>query len=235
MTGGWQAEPRNADRTVVDARKRDLDVLSKVIAGAFRDLAVSRWLIPDPDARRTIFPGYFRILLQHAMTAGLVSTTPRRTAAAVWLPATRPAPPPDGYIGRLAEITGPFLERFVTFETELARRHPAGVFHHYLAILAVRPEAQGQGTGTALLQAHHATYDWQGIATYLEASGERTRDLYLRHGYTDHGEPIELPDGPTMYPMVRIPILLPRHEPAPVTGGGPGDLDISQADGQNGR
>ena len=42
-------------------------------------------------------------------------------------------------------------------------------------------------------------------AAYLEASDERTRDLYLRHGYTDHGEAIELPDGPSMYPMVRIP------------------------------
>ena len=235
MTGSSQPEPPGADRTVVDARKRDLDVLSQVIAGAFHDLAVSRWLIPDPDARRSIFPGYFGILLRHAMTAGMVSTTPQRTAAALWLPATGPTPPPDGYTGRLAQITGPFLDRFVTFETELARRHPAGVFHHHLAILAVRPDTQRQGTGTALLQAHHAAFDWQGITAYLEASDERTRGLYLRHGYADHGAPIELPDGPSMYPMVRIPILLPRSEPAPVTGGIPGGHCISQADGENGR
>ena len=214
MTGGCQPATPGAGPPVVSAGDRDIEVLSQVIAGAFHNLAVSRWLIPNPDARRSIFPGYFQVLLQHAMTDGMVSTTPQRTAAALWLPATGPAPPPDGYTGRLAEITGPFLDRFVTFETELARHHPAGVFHHHLAVLAVRPDTQRRGIGTALLQAHHDAFDWQGITAYLQASDERTRGLYLRHGYTDHGEPIELPDGPSMYPMVRIPALEPPWGPA---------------------
>lgn len=199
---------------VVRARERDLEVLSQVIADAFHDLAVSQWLIRDPDARRAIFPGYFRILLQHTLDAGLVCTTPQRTAAALWLPATGPTAPPDGYAGQLAEATGPFLDRFLVFDEALARHHLTGALHHHLAILAIRPDTQGQGIGTALLQAHDATFDWQGIAAYLEASDERTRDLYLRYGYTDHGEPIELPDGPAMYPMVRIPGLRPQRGPA---------------------
>ena len=37
---------------------------------------------------------------------------------------------------------------------------------------------------------------------------------YLRYGYTDHGEPIELPDSPSMYPMVRIPGSRPQPGPA---------------------
>ena len=214
MTGGCQPTFPGAGPAVVRAGERDLEVLSQVIAGAFHDLAVSQWLIPDPDARRAIFPGYFQILLQHALDIGLVCTTPQRTAAALWLPATGPTPPPDGYAGQLAEATGPFLDRFLAFDEALARHHLTGAPHHHLAILAVRPDTQGQGTGTALLQAHHATFDWQGIAAYLEASDERTRDLYLRHGYTDHGEPIELPDGPSMYPMVRTPGLRPQQGPA---------------------
>ena len=43
------------------------------------------------------------------------------------------------------------------------------------------------------------------MTAYLEASDERTRRIYLRHGYADHGSPIELPGGPFMYPMVRHP------------------------------
>ena len=59
------------------------------------------------------------------------------------------------------------------------------------------------------------------MAAYLEASDERTRRIYLRHGYADYGTPIQLPgssfahgddglpgqpaDGPRMYPMVRRP------------------------------
>ena len=214
MTGGCQPTLPGAGTAVVRAGEGDLGVLSQVIAGAFHDLAVSQWLIPDPDARRAIFPGYFRILLQHALEVGLVCTTLRRIAAALWLPATGPTAPPDGYAGQVAEATGPFLDRFLAFDEELARHHFTGALHHHLAILAVRPDAQGQGIGTALLQAHHVAFDWQGIAAYLEASDERTRDLYLRHGYTDHGEPIELPDGPSMYPMVRIPGLRLQRGPA---------------------
>jgi GNAT superfamily N-acetyltransferase len=198
-----------AGTAVVRAGEGDLEVLSEVIADAFHDLAVSQWLIPDPDARHAIFPGYFRILLQHALDGGLVGTTPGRTAAALWLPATGPTPPPDGYAGQLAEATGPFLDRFLAFDEALVRHHLTGALHHHLAILAVHPD--GQGIGTALLRTHHTTLDGQGIAAYLEASDERTRDLYLRHRYTDHGEPIELPDGPTMYPMVRIPGLLSQR------------------------
>jgi hypothetical protein len=36
-------------------------VLSQVIAEAFHDLPPSHWLIADPDVRRRVFPGYFRI------------------------------------------------------------------------------------------------------------------------------------------------------------------------------
>ena len=79
---------------------------------------------------------------------------------------------------------------------------------NHLAILAVRPDRQGQGTGTALLHAHHAILDTEGIVAYLEASDERTRGIYLRHGYADYGNPITLVGGPSMYPMVRHPAPL---------------------------
>ena len=99
---------------------------------------------------------------------------------------------------RTSAISWPSIE-------QLDRHHPAGTFHHHLAILAVRPDRQGQGIGTALLHAHHAVLEDQGIPAYLEASDERTRRLYLAHGYTDRGSPIELADGVRMYPMWREP------------------------------
>jgi hypothetical protein len=77
---------RTADWDAVRAAQADLDVLSRVIADAFMDLAPSRWLITDLDARRRIFPGYFRIYLEHALAVGIVHTTPGRTAVALWLP-----------------------------------------------------------------------------------------------------------------------------------------------------
>jgi GNAT superfamily N-acetyltransferase len=180
-------------------------VLSQVIADAFHDLAVSAWLIPDEAARCQIFPRYFGLYVEHALADGIVLTTPDQAAVALWLPvAEEPAAPPDWYDERLAQVTGPWVDRFRAFDAELERRHPAGFAHHHLAILAVRPDRQGQGLGTALLRAHHAALDRDGVPAYLEASNLRSRRLYRAEGYQDHGGLLFLP-GAAMYPMLRPP------------------------------
>jgi GNAT superfamily N-acetyltransferase len=204
-----------AARSIVRAGEADIEVLSQVIAEAFFPLAPCEWLIGDEAARRAIFPRYFRMYVEHAMADGLVHTTPGRDAAALWLPLGAQLPePPDGYGERLAEITGRWVERFTVFDAELDAHHLTGRAHHHLAILAVRPDRQWHGIGTALLHAHHAVLDEQGIVAYLEASDELTRVIYLGHGYADHETPIQLPDGPQMYPMVRRPQPHTPGEPA---------------------
>jgi GNAT superfamily N-acetyltransferase len=195
----------SADHKVVPVGQADIGVLSLVIAEAFFSLAVCRWLIPDGLARRAVFPGYFRLYVEHAITDGLAQTTPDRAAAALWIPGDGPGVPPDGYHGQLAALTGPHLGNFLAFDEQLGRHHPGGTYHHHLAILAVRPDRQGHGIGTALLHAHHAVLEAQGTPAYLEASDERTRRLYLDHGYTDRGGPITFAPGVRMYPMWREP------------------------------
>ncbi len=190
---------------VIRAGPADLDTLSQVIADAFHDLAPARWLVADPAARAQIFPGYFRLFVEHALAHGVVHTTPGRTAAALWIPAGPDgAGPPAGYDARLRAATGPWAERFRDFDAALDGSHPAGVPHHHLAMMAVRPDRQGRGTGTTLLGRYHEILDRDvGVPAYLEASDLRTRRIYLRHGYADHGPPIRLPGGPLMYPMWR--------------------------------
>jgi GNAT superfamily N-acetyltransferase len=190
------------------AQEADIEILSQVIASAFCDLPPSRWLVPDPAARREIFPGYFRIYVEHAMASGTVHTTIDRAAAALWLPVSQnPASPPPGYDQRLAAATVPWADRFRAFDATLGRHHPAGTAHHHLAILAVRPGRQGRGTGSRLLRAGHEILDQHGTPAYLEAATLRTTRLYQRHGYTVRpGGPFCLPDGVTMmWPMWREP------------------------------
>ena len=102
---GWPMPPGDGLHAgVVPADPADLDTLSQVIADAFHDLAPSRWLIADPDARREIFPGYFRIYVEHALASGVVHTTPdrdRRGAVAPHRRGRRQPPAPD-YDTRLA-------------------------------------------------------------------------------------------------------------------------------------
>ncbi len=192
---------------IVTATAADIPILAEVIAEAFLDLPPSRWLVPDRAERRRIWPGYFRIYVEHAMASGTVHTTPGRDAAALWIPAGENPPDlPEGYAATLAEITGPYLDRFTEFDAALDQRHPTGFAHHYLAILAVRAHRQGRGTGTALLEAYHRLLDTTiRQPAYLEASSERTRRVYLHRGYCDSGPPVVLPGGPSLFPMLREP------------------------------
>jgi GNAT superfamily N-acetyltransferase len=196
----------HASQILVRPGEADVEVLSRVIAEAFFDLPPSRWLAEDPAVRRAIFPGYFRLSVEHALACGLVHTTPDRDAVALWLPAGPGAPAPAGdYSSRLAALAGPLAGRFEAFDAALDAGHPSAVPHQHLAILAVRPGRQGQRTGTTLLAARHAALDIEGIPAFLQASGIDSRRLYLRHGYADYGPRIDLPGGPALYPMLRQP------------------------------
>lgn len=192
---------------VIRAADADAGRLSQVIADAFIDLPPSRWLIADPVARRDVFPGYFLIFVEHALASGVVQTTADRSAVALWqFVGDGHDSGPVSYEARLTALTSPWTDRFVAFDAALDRCHPAGIPHHYLAMIAVRPDRQGAGIGAELLRSYHREIDRQNDApAYLEASSERVCGLYLRHGYSSRPDaPFYLPDGgPPMWPMWR--------------------------------
>lgn len=199
---------RPSDMTVTVLIKRadlqDAFPLARLVAAAFHDLPHARWLVPDPAERAEILPGYFAILVEHGLIHGVVDTTPSLDAVAIWLPHTlAPNPPPDDYDARLADITGPWLDRFRTLDDLLDAHHPRASGHEHLAALAVRPGRQGQGVGSALLNRRHAHHDRHGVAGYVEARSTGSRDLYLRHGYVPFGARVDLPDGPPIWPLWR--------------------------------
>lgn len=192
---------------VIRADDTDAGPLSQVIADAFIDLPPSRWLIADPVARRDIFPAYFRLFVEHALGSGIVQTNDDRSGVALWMFAgDGHESEPGDYAARLAALTRPWTDRFVAFDAALEQSHPAGLPHHYLAMLAVRPDRQGVGVGAGMLRSYHRRIDSQdGGPAYLEASSERVHALYLRNGYSLAPEaPFYLPDGgPPMWPMWR--------------------------------
>lgn len=196
----------NTSTPVLDlATPGDADWVTDVIAAAFQPLAPCAWLVPDPAERALILPAYFRIFVEHALGYGTVHITTDASAAAVWLPVgpDGPTEPVDCRV-RLADAVGAHLERFELFDEQLDKAHLVGE-HHHLWLLAVRPDRQHAGLGTWLLTAYNERLDRDGATAYLEAGDAGTRQLYLRHGYLDHGGPIELPGGPLMQPMLRLP------------------------------
>ncbi len=188
---------------VVRATHADADLAADLIAEAFAGLDATAWLVPDPSERRAVLRDNFRIFVDHALEHGEVHLADGGTGVAVWFFADREIPQPADYDQRLAEACGVNADRFAVLDTLFADNHPHEA-HHHLAFLAVRPERQGAGIGTALLAHHHARLDEHSMPAYLDASSTGSRELYARHGY-ELREPFRLPDGTAFWPMWRPP------------------------------
>ncbi len=186
------------------AAAADLPALADLLTEAFLHGDLAPWLVAHLDTRHRIYRPYFGMIAEHALEHGHVEITGDGTAAAVWFRVTdQPLAEPDDYAHRLAAITGSHLARFQALDLAIHTAHPYTEPHHYLAYLAVQPDRQRRGLGSALLAHHHAQLDQQGIPAYLEATGSRNRSLYARHGYRPR-PPIALDrGGPHLHPMWR--------------------------------
>jgi len=198
-----------SDWSIEPATPADAAAAGDLIARAFQELPAAVWLVADPAERARMLAGQFAVLVEHALGYGTVSWIgdgAARLGVAVWFDRTIAIPEPPDYERRLAEICGEATPRFQVLDELLEERHPTQP-HQHLALLAVDPAHHGRGLGTALLEHQHAQLDSQGIPAYLEASSERNRNLYARHGY-QVSEPFYLPAGPPFWPMWRKPTPL---------------------------
>ncbi|HEX4813997.1 MAG TPA: GNAT family N-acetyltransferase [Nonomuraea sp.] len=181
------------------AAPEDAAAVAELIATAFAQLKVAAYLVPERRERHKIMTANVQIFVEHAVEHGEVHLVEDGTAAAVWFPRTAPLPEPRDYDRRLVQATGSWVDRFRALDALFEAHHPAEP-HHHLAFLAVHPDHQNQGLGSALLRHHHDRTG--GAAAYLEASSAGSRDLYARHGYRAR-EPFALPDGTLFWPMWR--------------------------------
>jgi GNAT superfamily N-acetyltransferase len=199
------------DRTPLTrpAERTDRHDMNRVLTAAFIDDPVFTWLVPDRSERDPLLPLIFDAFAdafaRHDQTH---VTAPGGEVAGVALwapPGVTPVHPDDEarFGGRLAELSGPHLERFGACMEVFEAAHPSEPAW-FLQFLAVDPDRQGQGHGSALLRAVLDTADRAGQAAYLEATSERNRALYERHGFTCFAD-LVLPDGPTAYAMWRDP------------------------------
>lgn len=187
----------------------DQQAVADVLAEAFLHGDLAPWLIPHLEHRARAYPGYFHMITEHAVVHGhveVVDVDGVLPAVAVWYPHDATPPPGiDAYERRLSLIVGQALPRFLALDTAMHTHHPHDEAHHYLALLAVHPDHQGAGLGSALLRHHHHRLDAAGTPAYLEATGRRNRALYARHGYLSRPAYPVVARGPLLYPMWRPP------------------------------
>ena len=188
------------------ARAAEIPALGELIAVSFNHLDANAYLVPPLADRVRVMAGFFTLLTEHAAEYGRVDVVDGPdgpVATAVWFDLTRDAPDPPDYENRLAALSGAYRPNFDALDDLFAKHHPETP-HWHLAFLAVRPDAQHRGLGSALMHRTHEELDARGVPTYLEATNSDNVRLYRRHGFADM-DPFDilLPDGTPFYRMWR--------------------------------
>ncbi|MFI6641337.1 GNAT family N-acetyltransferase [Streptomyces sp. NPDC050504] len=184
----------------------DRDAVARLLDEAFFDDPVSGWVFPEPEHRRAVHGKFLGVFVDVALDEGRIDLLEDGTAAALWLSVPAGAPTEeDDTPALMRETADPDNERAELVGRLTGEAHPHDRAHEYLLMIAVTSERQGEGIGAALIGSVLERCDREGVPAYLEASSARSRRLYERLGFAFTGKPVELPDGPLMYPMWREP------------------------------
>jgi GNAT superfamily N-acetyltransferase len=201
------ADPHPVGR-VRKARAEEVTALAQVLARAFEDDPVSKWVFPDERNRLRGLEQMFRLInVPDALGDDEAYTTDDHAGVALWVPAGKGKP---GLVENLrlistaVRIWGRHTPRALRVLSYMESKFPERP-HAHLVFIGTEPERQGQGVGGVLLRRTLPRLDREGVPAYLEASTLRSRELYLRHGFVDIDE-MRLPGGgPTLWRMWREP------------------------------
>jgi ribosomal protein S18 acetylase RimI-like enzyme len=181
----------------------DQDRAIGTVTSAFISDPIARWMIRDAHQYLTYFPRLVRAFAGGAFDSGTAHSVGAFSGVALWLP---PGVNPDEEaMGALMEEAIPASEQEENFGflDQMGDYHPTDQ-HWYLPMIGVDPARQGRGYGSALLRHGLQTCDAQGVPAYLEATSERNKLLYERHGFEAIGV-IQSGSSPPMWPMLRKP------------------------------
>lgn len=189
------------ESTITVATPADHSNVIEILVAAFARDPVVRWMYPDEIAYRTAFPAIIDALGGRAFASGGVYHTSDRRGAALWLPPG--VEPDDTAITSIVQQSLAGETRDTTFAIfeQMGQAHPAEP-HWYLPFLGVVPAFQGEGIGSALLEASLASCDAAGLPAYLESTNPRNVPLYRRYGFEVSGS-IRAGECPPLIPMIR--------------------------------
>jgi len=190
-----------------DVRARDLRAVARVLAEAFDDSPMTRWILPGrrlrPRALRAFFGSGARDAHRHGRV-WVADDGGRIVGAAVWLPpgsypmTTRRELRTSLPVLTLFPLAPRALRRALQYQAAVARVHPRDE-HWYLVSIGVAPERRGTGLGTRLLAPGLAAADDEGLGCYLETEKERNLPFYGRHRFEVS---LHLPEPVTTSPQV---------------------------------
>ena len=193
---------------------RGAGAAADALAASHADYPGFRAVFPDPARRARALPPFFTATVADAVSFGAVRAVrdgPQRVASvAVWLPpgafpwsAWRKARATPAFLRVLAADPANF-RRFARYGANAERAHRASAPYWYLVVIGVRPEAQRQGHGRALIEPVLARADRDGVDCRLETADPANVAYYERFGFEVADPALQLvPGGPAHVSMRR--------------------------------
>ncbi len=170
------------------SRKREA---AEVAKRAFFNYPLFTFYFPEPRRRERYLGWYLGNVISCALRYGDVFTTPGLAGVALTLPPGHTQVSLWEYIRNGFTLAPVRLglrnfQRSMTSERFAATVHKSlmrGRAHVYLWSLAVDPNRQAAGVGSALVHAVLARADAMRLPVYLETHAERNVQYYQRHGF----------------------------------------------------
>lgn len=191
------------------AQKGEAEQLGAVLADAFADDPVFRWLIPPHVGNRSHrLETFFTSMSRSYLRLGKPCYLAEDGAASLWAKPGKWALPVREMAIEAVPQSAAFRGRLplaLRTQLQVESLHPKQPAHWYLGYLGARQTRQGQGLGSALLREVLSQADADRVPAYLESSNERNLPLYQRHGFQVVGEHPALGRGPTIWRMWREP------------------------------
>jgi ribosomal protein S18 acetylase RimI-like enzyme len=164
---------------------------ARICARAFADYPMITCYWPDPERRARHLEWYWRCIINYGLRYGEVYTTSDIPGISVWLPPGQTHITTWRY-ALAGFLPLPLLMGIKQFFTQTMKGddlvhqvHEATMPepHWYLFVLAVDPDQQGMGIGSALVQPGVESADAQHLPCYVETHDERNIAFYLKNGF----------------------------------------------------
>lgn len=181
----------------------DHDAVVATVVAAFHDDPAWDYMVGSGTPAAHAFAHALLVPRIEAATAWVAVVEGSAGAVAMW---DRVAPEPRGgdaewWAAFAADVGPEVAARVDRYDAVLKEKQPARPYW-YLGVLATRPEHQGRGLATAVVQPAFALAAAEGWDCWLETSKPGNKDFYRRRGFTESVE-VDFPDGPPTWWMRR--------------------------------
>ena len=198
---------RKREITVRRAGAADVPEAANTLAAAFAGYVWTDWTV-EHDRQEDRLRRMFELILDRAVVPfAELWVTDDCAAAAVWVP-----PGANPRLGAafasiaddVRELAGDRADASDRADAEAGVARPSEP-HWYLVSMGTRPDRQGRGLGSAVLDPVLVHCDRAGQLAYLETSTPANVAFYRGHGFDTITEIRVSGGGPSVWPMLRRP------------------------------